>query len=241
MTFLELGNGPPILFLHGVGMRAVAYRPILTLIGKHFRVIAPDLPGAGGTPMPAGEPTLAGFAAEVGALLDARGVKPVAFIGHSLGGAVALALAQARGFPERVVLIDSAGCGTPFSTVSLFLRFFVLKNLRVLLWPPAWTALWRVFPHFMATVGFQPGKSVRLGTLAIGAAKTCYEVPVAMGDRVVFVAATHDELFPVPFVRKRSEAVAGSRLVVVPGGHDWCLLNPAEGARVVLEALKGVI
>ncbi|KAF0242225.1 MAG: putative hydrolase or acyltransferase of alpha/beta [Planctomycetota bacterium] len=238
MTFLDLGSGPPILFLHGVGMRAVAYRRMLTLVGERFRVLAPDLPGAGGTPMPSGEATLEGFAQEVGALLDARGVKPVAVVGHSLGGAVGLALAAARGWPERMVLLDSAGCGTPFSMVSLVLRFFLLKNLRVALWPPAWTALWRVLPHFMSTVGFRPRKAVRLGKLALAAAKVCYRIPAEVGSRVVFVAASHDELFPVKFVRERAEALPGSRLIVVRGGHDWCLLQPREGARVVLEALQ---
>jgi pimeloyl-ACP methyl ester carboxylesterase len=226
--------------LHGVGLRGVAYRPMLGLLEKRFRVLAPDLPGAGGTPLGAGEATLEGFAREVGEFLDARGVKPVAVVGHSLGGAVALELAAQRGYPGRLVLLDSAGCGAPFSKLALVLRFFLLKNLRVALWPPAWTALWRVLPHFMATVGFRPVKAAKLGRLAVASAQRCLPIPADRAGRVVFVAASHDELFPLHFVRARAASVPGSRLMEVRGGHDWCLLKPAEGARVVLEALSGL-
>jgi pimeloyl-ACP methyl ester carboxylesterase len=238
VTFLELGQGAPLLFLHGVGMCAAAYRPLLSLLARRYRVLAPDLPGAGGTPLPESDASLDAFAAEIQSWLDARGVRPAAVVGHSLGGGVALSMARARGFPERLVLVDSVGSGTGFSRTALVARFLFLKNLRVLVSPRRWPALWRVLPHFMGTVGLRLGRMLRLGSLALDAAQKRHEALTAPGPRPVFVAATDDELFPPRVYHDCAAGLPGSRVVEVPGGHDWCLLHPEEAARVILPLLS---
>jgi len=234
MNTLDLGTGPTLLFLHGVGMRAAAYRPLINTLAKHFRVIAPDLPGAGWNSLPPEEPTLEGFAADVQALLDARKVRPDVIVGHSLGGGVPLSLAAARGFPRRLVLIDSVGAGSHQSTPSLLARFLLLKNLRLLFSPARWPAVWRVLPHFLATTAFRFRKCLRLGRLALGAAHNLHPALAIPGASPVFVSATDDELFPPALYHDCAAAHPGSRVVEVSGGHDWCLLNPEAAAAVVM-------
>lgn len=87
-VFSRTGEGPPILLLHGFGGAAWNFTDVAArLPGRHL--IAPDLPGHGGsTPLPA--PSLAGFADAVAAVLD----EPVGVVGHSMGGVVALRLAE---------------------------------------------------------------------------------------------------------------------------------------------------
>lgn len=113
LSYLEwAGDGPPLLLLHGITSNAMAYwqaAPALAAAGYH--VFSLDMPGHGLSDMSAGHDPDS-IAALAGALIDARGLRGVTLIGHSWGGATALALAggehPARAALARVVLIDPA-------------------------------------------------------------------------------------------------------------------------------------
>ncbi len=98
------GDGPPILLLHGFGGSAWNFAELAPLLDGH-RLVVPDLPGQGGSaPLPA--PSLAGFADAVAGLLDG----PAVVVGHSMGGVVALRLAERHpGLVSGLVLAAPAG------------------------------------------------------------------------------------------------------------------------------------
>ena len=100
------GDGPPLLLIHGYGGAAWNFSELAPLLPGR-RLLIPDLPGhAGSGPLPA-SPTMAAYADAVAACLPEE---PVDVFGHSLGGAVALRLAERR--PDRVrrmVLAAAAG------------------------------------------------------------------------------------------------------------------------------------
>jgi pimeloyl-ACP methyl ester carboxylesterase len=100
----EGGEGPPLLLVHGFGGAAWNFSELAPLLPGR-RLIVPDLPGHGASsPLPA--PTLAGFADVLAELLDG----PVDVLGHSLGGVVALRLAERHpALVRRLVLAAAAG------------------------------------------------------------------------------------------------------------------------------------
>jgi pyruvate dehydrogenase E2 component (dihydrolipoamide acetyltransferase) len=98
---LELGQGPAVLLLHGYSCELTHFRyQLLALAEAGLRAIALDLPGHGHSSRPRGEVPAERFIAGALAALDQLGVERAHLVGHSMGGAVALALA-AR-FPARV-------------------------------------------------------------------------------------------------------------------------------------------
>lgn len=107
------GDGPTVVFLHGWGLDHKAYkRALRRLVQAGLRVVAPALPGFGGTAMlPKAEQSLEGYAAWTADLLDAVGSRGrLLAMGHSFGGGVAIVLAHRN--PERVgglVLVNSIG------------------------------------------------------------------------------------------------------------------------------------
>jgi pimeloyl-ACP methyl ester carboxylesterase len=112
---LELeGEGPPLLLFHGWGDSADTWRPLLDRLGRAGRrALAVDLPGFGkAAPLGPGAmlPQLDAFA---GALVDHAG-EPVVVAGNSLGGVVALRLAERADLPlEGIVPIAPAGLDMP--------------------------------------------------------------------------------------------------------------------------------
>jgi pimeloyl-ACP methyl ester carboxylesterase len=116
VRWLDSGEGDPLVFLHGWGMTPRVYVPAVTpLTRAGIRVIAPALPGFGGSDGPPLRSLgLDEYADRVAAFVDSLGLDRPAFVmGHSLGGGVAIRLASRR--PDLVrslTLVNSVG-GAP--------------------------------------------------------------------------------------------------------------------------------
>lgn len=105
---LESGEGPPLLLVHGSGMSASTWAPLMAHLAGH-RLIAPDLPGFGlSDPLDYGGRSLRAHAvAQLTPLLDALELERVPIVGNSLGGMWGLCLAVDA--PQRVTAIASLG------------------------------------------------------------------------------------------------------------------------------------
>jgi pimeloyl-ACP methyl ester carboxylesterase len=106
------GSGEPLLLLHGIGTTHADFAALRPGLDAGYDVLAPDLPGHGGSaPLPV-RPTVAAFADAVEADLDALGLGRVHVLGSSFGARLALELAI-RGRARSVVAITPSGLGLP--------------------------------------------------------------------------------------------------------------------------------
>lgn len=111
---LEGGTGSTIVFLHGRGHAASTWAPILAKLVANHHVMAFDLPGFGHSasrPWTGGgaRDGLAFFAEPIGRALGELSEPPIV-VGHSLGGAVALAATLAKHVtPRALVLVGAMG------------------------------------------------------------------------------------------------------------------------------------
>lgn len=99
---VERGNGPAVLLVHGLsGQLANFDYGMIEPLSRDFRVIAVDRPGAGySTRQPGAAADLRAQADTLAALIDQLGLHKPLVVGHSLGGAISLALATYH--PDRV-------------------------------------------------------------------------------------------------------------------------------------------
>ena len=98
--YREEGEGFPVLLIHGLGEDSALWDAQVAYLGKEYRLIVPDLPGSGRSPLTPGEPSIDELADAVKALCDKAGVGQCILIGHSMGGYVALAFAEK--YPDRL-------------------------------------------------------------------------------------------------------------------------------------------
>jgi pimeloyl-ACP methyl ester carboxylesterase len=93
---VERGTGPPLLLVHGLAGQVRYFTfGIVDQLAEQYRVVAVDRPGSGYSVRTAGASAALGAQADVlAALIDALQLGRPLVVGHSLGGAVALALAQ---------------------------------------------------------------------------------------------------------------------------------------------------
>jgi magnesium chelatase accessory protein len=88
----QMGSGPLCLLIHGTGAATHSWRDVMPLLGKHYTVVAMDLPGHGFTKGMGQRPTLEGMANSIAALLDETKLTPDVIVGHSAGVAIAAQL-----------------------------------------------------------------------------------------------------------------------------------------------------
>ncbi len=109
--WLRRGEGAPIVFLHGFGADLNGWRPVHRLLPETLPALAIDLPGHGLTPLGENASFEALVEAARAALAD-EGVSAAHLVGHSLGGAVAVALAHKPDVKAlSLMLIAPAGLG----------------------------------------------------------------------------------------------------------------------------------
>jgi pimeloyl-ACP methyl ester carboxylesterase len=114
LFYREEGRGLPVVLLHGFAEDGAIWNNQAVYLSAYCRVIIPNLPGSGVSPA-SGLPVASGLSPAAAAvsmeelaekvleLLDHLGIEKCVLIGHSMGGYVALAFAQAN--PERLIAL----------------------------------------------------------------------------------------------------------------------------------------
>ena len=130
------GEGPPIVLIHGFGGDLNNWQFNQEALAEEQATYALDLPGHGGSSksLQTGEGDAQALARAVIDFLDAKDIAKAHLVGHSLGGAVALALALDQ--PSRVAsatLICSAGLGPEINMA--FIEGFMQAKRRKQLQP----------------------------------------------------------------------------------------------------------
>lgn len=127
----EAGQGPGLLLLHGTGAASHSWRDLILPLSRHFRVVAPDLPGHGFTATPAMNGlSLPGMARLVTDLLEEIELSPALVAGHSAGAAILCRMCiDATIAPRAVVSFNGAFlpfkglAGQVFPPLARFLTF----------------------------------------------------------------------------------------------------------------------
>ena len=118
VTYVQAGSGPVLLLIHGMAGTFENWRAVIEPLARQHTVVAPDLPGHGGSAPGAGDYSIGALAAGLRDLLVALGHERATLVGHSLGGGIAMQFAyQFPEFTERLVLVSSGGLGPEVSPV----------------------------------------------------------------------------------------------------------------------------
>ncbi len=139
----EMGEGPPLLLIHGTAAATHSWRDLMPVLARHFTVIAPDLPGHGFTDMPSiRRLTLPGMAHSVSALLKALDVRPTLVLGHSAGSAILIQMVLDGSIAPRGI-VSVNGALSPFPGMAGFVFPQMAKLLFLNPFTPrvfSWTA-----------------------------------------------------------------------------------------------------
>lgn len=262
LHYLDRGEGPPLLMLHGNGTMAqeLALSGLFELAAARYRVIALDRPGYGYSQRPRnrrwGAPAQAAL---LHRMLAQMGIERPTIFGHSFGASVALALALAYPTSVRGVVLAS---GYYFPTARLevpimaapaipvigdLMRHTISPLISRLIWPGTLKLMFSPAPVPRYFESFPVWMTLRPSQLRAAAAESALLIPSALALRhkyaeletpAVIVAGAQDR-----YVDHRRHSVRlhallpGSELLLSPrAGHMVHHVDP----RRVLQAIEAV-
>lgn len=120
---LSAGNGPPVLLIHGVGLRAEVWGPQIDALSATHKVLAVDMPGHGESdPLPSGA-SLPDFVAWAARVVEGLALGPIAVAGHSMGALIAGGLAVTRpDLVTRVAMLCPVHLRSPEASAAVLAR-----------------------------------------------------------------------------------------------------------------------
>ena len=239
VRYLDIGEGEPILLIHGWIGSAENFHKWLPALAGRRRMIIPDLPGFGETPALTGEHNIASLAAFIEAFANALDLRLFDLGGLCLGATVALELAQRD--PER---IRQLVLHTPIYSRRSISRSFRIQG-AIFLNPVVYAVVsrlsrnrfisdfWKRFmvegsdvDPFDARVNFE--NQLRSSPRAarewvLDALKRDYEQWLRGWEQpVLMVVAADDWILDVDQMQRLTESMQTAQVVVVPdAGHGW--------------------
>ena len=131
IAYLDEGSGEAIVLLHGLAGSSDTWRSLIGPLSRKYRVVAPDLLGHGNSTKPRTDYSLGALSVLIRDVLDELGITRATFVGHSLGGGIAMQFVyQHPDYVQRLVLINSGGLGPD---VGMLLRLASLPGAELVL------------------------------------------------------------------------------------------------------------
>jgi pimeloyl-ACP methyl ester carboxylesterase len=261
VAYRKAGEGPAILLIHGITSSSDTWDRVFEPLAERFTVVAPDLIGHGQSAKPRGDYSMGAYASGLRDLLVALEIDSATFVGHSLGGGIAMQLAyQHPELCERLVLVSSGGLGPE---VSLMLRAATLPGSQLVIpWmtKAGLLEVGRTAGKVLGKIGLQPGTDLEevargFATLADTEAMKAFVLTLRAsvdleGQRVdardrlylagegptLIVWGENDRIIPIKHGREARDLVPGSRLEVFPeSGHFPHRAEPLRFVRLLRE------
>lgn len=258
----EQGAGPAILLIHGLGGQACHYTYRLAgLLAANYRVVTVDRPGSGYSQRDAAHPAgLASQADALAGLIDTLQLGQALVVGHSLGGAVALALAQRHPDKVKALALLSPLTQLPEEVPPAFRALTIESRAaqQLLAWtvvtPASIARSKQVLEQVFAPEAVPPDYALRGGGILslrpsqfLAACADMQAVPDAMPGVMARYPAMR---VPVSVLYGRQDRILdwqangqglldrlpGSTLEVVDGGHMLPVTQPELCARFIMQA-----
>jgi 3-oxoadipate enol-lactonase/4-carboxymuconolactone decarboxylase len=254
MTAVQLHHvveGPahaPVVVLGGsLGSTLAMWEPQLPALIERFRVVRYDHRGHGASPVPAGPYELADLGADVLALLDRLGIERAHHVGLSLGGMVALWLAEHA--PERVdrlaLLCTSAQLGPPQRWIDRAAAVLAAGDVGAV--ADAVVAGWFT-PGFAAR---EPARVAAARAMIASSPPDGYAACCGAIERMdltgelatvtaptLVITGAEDPAAPLPHAERLAAGIPSARLAVVPdAAHVANLEQPAAVTKLLLDHL----
>jgi pimeloyl-ACP methyl ester carboxylesterase len=236
---VQAGDELPLLFIHGAGGNRYFWPPQLRRLAG-YPVYALDLPGHGQSPGPA-EGSIKGYLDRIRDGMSAVGLKPALWVGHSMGGAIALTAALTNPADVAGLVLIGTGARLRVSPQLLAMIADEIQWERALDLITEWSFSNRADRRLVELARQRMADVNRKVLGADFSACDAFDVMVDL-DKIqvptLVICGREDRMTPMKYSRFLAEAIGGAELRLVDGaGHMVMLEQPAAVAAAITEFL----
>ncbi|WP_254769333.1 alpha/beta fold hydrolase [Salinilacihabitans rarus] len=239
VAYYDDGDGEPVLFCHGIPTSSFLWRDVVPSLADEYRVIAPDMVGYGNSAMYDGfDRSIRAQEEMVDGLVDELGLETVSFVGHDLGGGVALRYAAHRPDAVETLVLSNAVCydSWPIETIVTLglpstINEMSVDDARELL-----EGMFRetryddpdgAFVEGMLAPWDSDEAIVSLSRNAIGTntSHTTEIDPSEIAARTLLLWGVEDEFQPIEYAERLEDDISGATLVGVDEASHWVMAD----------------
>ncbi len=245
INYLDAGKGDLVCLLHGWGAKAELFEGIIPVLAHKYHVVAPNLPGFGGSDEPPEVWSVDDYADFVVEFLRQFNADKVILLGHSYGGRIIIKLSNRPDLPftiEKNILVDAAGI-MPRRSLGYKLRVKLYKlgkavlksRLISALYPGALNRLQKKF----GSADYAAASPVMRGCLVKAVNEDLEPLLPGIKAETLLIWGDKDTATPLSDGQKMEKMIKGSGLVVFSGaGHYSFLEQPYLFAQVIKSFLN---
>lgn len=241
LNYQEVGEGLPVVFIHGFPFDHTAWEPVVPLLRDQARLILPDLRGFGKSPVtPDPVYSMRMHADDILELLDRLNIERAVMVGHSMGGYVALNFAHA--YPQRLCGLGLVGTQAAADTPERRQGRMIMaeevgrRGLKQIAAGMAqkYVANPALVELVRGTIMKANPKAVIAGLKGLAERPNAEEWLAAIDIPAVVIAGKQDVLIPMKISETMNQLLGRSWMVEVESGHTL----PLEAPQAVADALK---
>ena len=259
------GTGAPILLIPGLGLDHTYYRFGVPLLARRMQVLAVDPRGIGRSTKSPPPYSVESWADDFAGMIDKLGCGPIHVLGSSLGGAIALALAQRH--PGRLKSLTVVGGFSELdraTELNFRLRLKLIQKLGMSDEVADYMGLWTLTRKFInSDAGYAVMRANQANIRANSAESYSAFVEALLrwgrcqpGQEqepkftsllssiklpTLVVTSDNDHLIPKDLSDLIAARISGAKLAVMPGaGHIPFMEQPENVVRIVLDFIEGL-
>ena len=259
------GTGAPILLIPGLGLDHTYYRFGVPLLARRMQVLAVDPRGIGRSTKSPPPYSVESWADDFAGMIDKLGCGPIHVLGSSLGGAIALALAQRH--PGRLMSLTVIGGFSELdraTELNFRLRLKLIEKLGMSDEVADYMGLWTLTRKFInsdAGYAVMRANQANIRTNSAESYSAFVEALLRWGrcqpgqDQepkftsllssirlpTLVVTSDNDHLIPKELSDLIAARISGAKLAVMPGaGHIPFMEQPENVVRIVLDFIEGL-
>ena len=265
LHYATSGAGEPILLIPGLGLDHSYYRFGMPLLARHLQVLAVDPRGIGRSTKSPPPYTVEAWADDFAVMIDKLGFGPIHVLGSSLGGSMALALAQRHpGKVKSLMVVGGFSELDRATELNFRLRLRLIEKLGMSDEVADYMGLWTLTRKFINSDAGYATMRANQDIIRANSAESYSAFVEALlkwgrcqpGQErepkfttlldsiktpTLVVTSDNDHLIPKELSDLIAGRIAGAKLVVMPGaGHIPFMEQPEEVVRIVLEFLAGL-
>jgi pimeloyl-ACP methyl ester carboxylesterase len=259
------GTGAPILLIPGLGLDHTYYRFGVPLLARRMQVLAVDPRGIGRSTKSPPPYSVESWADDFAGMIDKLGFGPIHVLGSSLGGAIALALAQRH--PGRLKSLTVVGGFSELdraTELNFRLRLKLIEKLGMSDEVADYMGLWTLTRKFInsdAGYAVMRANQANIRTNSAESYSAFVEALLRWGRcqpgqeqepkftsllssiklPTLVVTSDNDHLIPRELSDLIAARISGAKLAVMPGaGHIPFMEQPENVVRIVLDFIEGL-